>query len=76
MQESISFTALQMLRSFLWAILAAVTFAISLVLAIKIFDLFTPEIKELAEIKKDNKSAAFVIGCLIIAIAFLISRVI
>ncbi len=76
MNESLSFTAMQMLRSFLWAILASITFAISLVIAIKIFDFFTPELKELAEIKKDNKSAAFVIGCVILAVAFLISRVI
>jgi uncharacterized membrane protein YjfL (UPF0719 family) len=76
MHEPFSVVLFHLGRSCLWAFVSAIVFAISLVVALKIFDLFTPELQEFKEISRDNRSAAAVICCLILAIAFLVAHVI
>ena len=54
MESELTLTLWQYARSFGWAIVAAVSFAVAMGLAIKVFDLLSRDIDEWAEIKKGN----------------------
>ena len=60
------------LITFGWAIIGAVSMAIGLVLAIKIFDLATTRLDEWEEIKNGNMAVAVVIGSVVLAVAYVI----
>jgi uncharacterized membrane protein YjfL (UPF0719 family) len=60
MQSELTVTLYQMVRSFGWAIVAAVSFAFAMALAIKVFDLMSGEINEWEEIKKGNIGVALI----------------
>ena len=72
----IAATALQMGRSFLWAIVAAVSFSFSMALAIKVFDYMSKDIDEWAEIKRGNWGVALIFVAMILSIGLVLYKVI
>jgi uncharacterized membrane protein YjfL (UPF0719 family) len=66
----------QMGRSLLWALVAAISFAFSMGLAIKVFDALSKEINEWEEIKKGNLGVALIFVAMILAIGLVLYKVI
>lgn len=70
------YTLLMYLRGIGWAIVAALSFAIGIGLAIKIFNWLSPDINEWEEIKKGNIGVALILISLILVVGALIYKVI
>ncbi len=66
----------QMGRSLLWALVAAISFAFSMGLAIKVFDWLSGEIDEWEEIKKGNLGVALIFVAMILAVGLVLYKVI
>lgn len=66
----------QMVRSLLWAMVASVSFAFSMGLAIKVFDLLSKDINEWEEIKKGNLGVALIFVAMILSVGLVLYKVI
>lgn len=58
---------LDMGQAVLWALVSAVAMGLSMGLVIKIFDMLTPGIDEMEELRKGNIAVAIVLGAVILA---------
>ncbi len=76
MQSELTVTLYQMVRSFGWAIVAAVSFAFAMALAIKVFDFMSGEINEWEEIKKGNLGVALIFVAMILSVGLVLYKVI
>jgi uncharacterized membrane protein YjfL (UPF0719 family) len=76
MGSELSSLAWQMLRSLLWAMVAAVSFAFSMGLAIKVFDWLSKDINEWEEIRKGNIGVALILVAMILSIGLVLYKVI
>lgn len=63
-------------KSFGWAIVAAVSFAFAMGLAIKVFDLMSRDINEWEEIKKGNIGVALIFVAMILSVGLVLYKVI
>ncbi len=63
-------------KSFGWAIVAAVSFAFAMGLAIKVFDLMSRDINEWEEIKKGNLGVALIFVAMILSVGLVLYKVI
>lgn len=64
------------LKGFLWSLVASISFAVGISIALLVFDLFSREINEWEEIKKGNIGVALIFISLILVIGLLIHKVI
>jgi uncharacterized membrane protein YjfL (UPF0719 family) len=69
-------TLVQMGRSLLWALVAAVSFAFSMGIAIKVFDALSKDINEWEEIKKGNIGVALIFVAMILSVGLVLYKVI
>ncbi len=76
MTSDLTMTAFQMLRSLAWAIVAAISFAFAMGLAIKVFDWLSTDINEWEEIKKGNLGVALIFVAMILAVGLVLYKVI
>lgn len=76
MYEELTLTLWQFARSFGWAMVAAISFAFSMGLAIKVFDLLSREIDEWEEIKKGNWGVAMIFTAMILSVGLVLYKVI
>jgi uncharacterized membrane protein YjfL (UPF0719 family) len=56
----------------LWAIVGGVSLAIVAPIAIKIFDIMTKDIDEIAELKKGNVAIGLVLAAVILGMSFIV----
>ncbi len=63
-------------KSFGWAIVAAVSFAFAMGLAIKVFDFMSKDINEWEEIKKGNLGVALIFVAMILSVGLVLYKVI
>ena len=63
-------------KSFGWSMVAAISFAISMGLAIKVFDLLSGKIDEWEEIKKGNWGVAMILSAMILSVGLVLYKVI
>ena len=75
-KEEIILTLWQFARSFGWAIVAAISFAFAMGLAIKVFDKLSGEIDEWEEIKKGNWGVAMIFTAMILSVGLVLYKVI
>ncbi len=76
MGNELTMTLFQMGRSLAWAIVAAVSFAFSMGLAIKVFDMLSKDIDEWEEIKKGNIGVALIFVAMILSLGLVLYKVI
>ena len=76
MKEEITVTLWQFARSFGWAIVAAISFAFAMGLAIKVFDLLSRGIDEWEEIRKGNWGVAMIFAAMILSVGLVLYKVI
>jgi uncharacterized membrane protein YjfL (UPF0719 family) len=76
MTSDITMTAFQMIRSLAWAIVAAISFAFAMGLAIKVFDWLSRDIDEWEEIKKGNLGVALIFVAMILSVGLVLYKVI
>jgi len=76
MKEEITLTLWQFVRSFGWSLVAALSFAVAMGLAIKVFDLLTRDINEWEEIKKGNWGMAMILTAMILSVGLVLYKVI
>lgn len=76
MTSEITMTLWQMVRSMGWAVVAAVSFAFSMALAIKVFDTMSKNIDEWEEIKKGNIGVALIFVAMILSVGLVLYKVI
>jgi uncharacterized membrane protein YjfL (UPF0719 family) len=76
MKEELVLVLWQFARSFGWAIVAAVSFAFAMGLAIKVFDMLSGEIDEWEEIKKGNWGVAIIFAAMILSVGLVLYKVI
>ena len=76
MSNEITMTLWQMARSMGWAVVAAVSFAFSMALAIKVFDALSKDINEWEEIKKGNLGVALILVAMILSVGLVLYKVI
>ena len=76
MKEELVMTLWQFARSFGWAIVAAISFAFSMGLAIKVFDVLSRDIDEWEEIKKGNWGVAMIFTAMILSVGLVLYKVI
>ena len=62
-------------RAVVWCLVAAVSMGVSMGLVIKIYDMLTPGLDELDELRKGNVAVGIVLGCLILATGYVIGAV-
>ncbi len=74
--DDLSVLLFQYARSFGWALVAGLSFALSMGLAIKVFDFLSTEIDEWEEIKKGNIGVALIIVALILSVGLVLHKVI
>ena len=74
--SDVTMTLWQMGRSMAWALVAAVSFAFSMALAIKVFDVLSRDINEWEEIKKGNIGVALIFVAMILSVAAVLYKVI
>ena len=74
--NDMSVTLWQMARSFGWAIVAAVSFAFAMALAIKVFDFMSRDIDEWEEIKKGNLGVALIFVAMILSVGLVLYKAI
>jgi len=65
-----------MLKSLAWAVVASVSFAFAIGLAIKVFDWLSGGIDEWEEIKKGNIGVALIFVALILSVGLILYKVI
>lgn len=75
-KEDLVLTLWQFAKSFGWAIVAAISFAFAMGLAIKVFDLLSRDIDEWEEIKKGNWGVAMIFTAMILAVGIVLYKVI
>lgn len=56
-----------------WSLLAAMLMGVGTGLAIKIFDLFTPGVDEMDELKKGNMAVAVVLAAVVLSVGMVIA---
>jgi len=61
------------LVTFGWAIVGALSMAVSLGITLRIYDLFTPNLDEVEELKKGNVAVGIVIGALFVSVAIVVA---
>jgi uncharacterized membrane protein YjfL (UPF0719 family) len=66
----------QFAKSFGWAIVAAISFAFAMGVAIKVFDKLSGDIDEWEEIKKGNWGVAMILTSMILAVGLVLYKVI
>lgn len=66
----------QFAKSFGWAVVASISFAFSIGLAIKVFDLLSGKIDEWEEIKKGNWGVAMILTAMILSVGLVLHKVI
>jgi uncharacterized membrane protein YjfL (UPF0719 family) len=66
----------QFARSFGWAVVAAISFAFAMGLAIKVFDFLSRDIDEWEEIKKGNWGVAIILAAMILSVGLVLYKVI
>ena len=76
MTNDVMMTIWQMLRSLGWALVAAISFSISMALAIKVFSRLSGEINEWDEIRKGNLGVSLIFVAMILAIGLVLHKVI
>jgi uncharacterized membrane protein YjfL (UPF0719 family) len=76
MKEELVMTLWQFARSFGWAIVAAISFALAMGLAIKVFDWLSRDIDEWEEIKKGNWGVAMIFTAMILSVGVVLYKVI
>jgi len=76
MTSELTMTAMQMGRSLAWAIVAAISFAFAMGLAIKVFDWLSKGIDEWEEIRKGNLGVALIFVAMILAVGLVLYKVI
>lgn len=76
MKEELIVVLWQFARSFGWAIVAAISFAFAMGLAIKVFDMLSRGIDEWEEIRKGNWGVAIIIASMIISVGLVLYKVI
>jgi len=76
MKDELVLTLWQFARSFGWAIVAAISFALAMGLAIKVFDLLSGKIDEWEEIKKGNWGVAMIFTAMILSVGLVLYKVI
>lgn len=76
MANEITMTLWQMARSMAWALVAAVSFAFAMALAIKVFDVLSKDIDEWEEIKKGNIGVALIFVAMILSVGLVLYKVI
>jgi len=76
MKEELYVVLWQFAKSFGWAIVAAISFAFAMGLAIKVFDVLSRGIDEWEEIKKGNWGVAIIISSMIISVGLVLYKVI
>ena len=76
MQSELAVTLGQMVRSLGWALVAAVSFAFAMGLAIKVFDWLSSEINEWEEIRKGNLGVALIFVAMILSVGLVLYKVI
>jgi uncharacterized membrane protein YjfL (UPF0719 family) len=74
--NDLTMTGWQMCRSMAWALVAAVSFAFSMALAIKVFDVMSKDIDEWEEIKKGNLGVALIFVAMILSVGLVLYKVI
>lgn len=75
-KEEITLTLWQFARSFGWALVAAVSFAVAMGLAIKVFDWLSKGIDEWEEIRKGNWGVAMILTAMILSVGIVLYKVI
>lgn len=75
-KEDIILTLWQFGKSFGWALVASISFAFSMGLAIKVFDLLSGKIDEWEEIKKGNMGVAMILTAMILSVGLVLYKVI
>lgn len=75
-KEEIVSTLWQFGRSFCWAMVAAISFALAMGVAIKVFDVLSRGIDEWEEIKKGNWGVAIILASMIISVGLVLYKVI
>lgn len=76
MGSELSLTLFQMGRSLAWALVAALSFAFSMGLAIKVFDWMSKDINEWEEIRKGNLGVSLIFVAMILAVGLVLYKVI
>ncbi len=76
MKEELYTLLWQFAKSFGWAIVAAISFAFAMGLAIKVFDVLSGDIDEWQEIKKGNWGVAVIFASMILAVGLVLYKVI
>ncbi len=76
MGNEITTTLFQMGRSLAWAIVAAISFAFAMGLAIKVFDWMSKDINEWEEIRKGNLGVALIFVAMILSVGLVLYKVI
>ena len=56
-----------------WSLMAALLMGVGTGLAIKIFDLFTPGVDEMDELKKGNMAVALVLAAVVLSVGMVIA---
>ena len=64
---------LQYLVTFGWALVGAVSMAVGLAVALKVFTVLTPGIDEIEELKKGNMGVAVVMAAVIVAMGIVVA---
>ncbi len=76
MTTDLAMTGIQMVRSLAWALVAAISFAFAMGLAIKVFDWLSRDIDEWEEIKKGNIGVALILVAMILSVGLVLYKVI
>jgi len=76
MGNELTLTLFQMGRSLAWALVAAVSFAFSMGLAIKVFDWMSKDINEWEEIRKGNIGVSMIFVAMILSVGLVLYKVI
>jgi len=76
MKEELIQTLWAFARSFGWAMVAAISFALAMGLAIKVFDWLSTDIDEWEEIKKGNWGVAMIFTAMILSVGLVLHKVI
>ena len=76
MGNELMMTLFQMARSLAWAVVAAISFAFAMGLAIKVFDWMSKDINEWEEIRKGNLGVALIFVAMILSVGLVLYKVI
>ena len=65
----------EIMKAVAWAVLSAVLMGFGTGLGVKFFDIMTPGVDEMEELKKGNLAVAIVVASVILAIGFVMGSV-